>query len=153
DYTSACYLRKSRKRFVTFCQPCATPARYVSPTSDNLSSSACRGRRAAGRCVAGPQTVWAANATPEGWGASREEGRMSMNVGRMTAGRFTLRAGITLALCSLLGLGLFHAGTARAADNAFVRVVHAATADEHVDVFVNNGAQPQLTGFTFSNVT
>jgi hypothetical protein len=71
----------------------------------------------------------------------------------MKVRRFTLRAGMTLALWSLLALGLLNAGTARAADNAFVRVVHAAPADEHVDVFVNNGAQPLLTGFTFSNVT
>jgi hypothetical protein len=71
----------------------------------------------------------------------------------MKIGQFTLRAGTTLALFGLLGLGLLSAGTARAADNAFVRVVHADTVDEHVDVFVNNGAQPLLTGFTFSNVT
>jgi Domain of unknown function (DUF4397) len=69
----------------------------------------------------------------------------------MYVGWFTLRAGMTLALWGLLGL--LNAGTARAAENAFVRVVHAAPADEHVDVFVNNGAQPLLTGFTFSNVT
>jgi hypothetical protein len=76
-------------------------------------------------------------------------------------GQFTLRAGMTLALFSILGIGLglalLHAGTARAAgsaaNNAFVRVVHAAPLDEHVDVFVDNGAQPLLTGFTFSNVT
>ncbi len=72
----------------------------------------------------------------------------------MKIGRFTLRAGMTLALSGLLGLGLVSVGTARAADdNAFVRVVQANTADEHVDVFINHGAQPQLTGFTFSNVT
>jgi Domain of unknown function (DUF4397) len=72
-------------------------------------------------------------------------------------GQFTLRAGITFALWSMLGVGLLNAGTARAAgsaaDNAFVRVVHAAPFDEHVDVFVDNSAQPLLTGFTFSNVT
>jgi len=71
----------------------------------------------------------------------------------MKIGQFTLRAGTTLALWGQLGLGLLSAGTARAADNAFVRVVQADTVDEHVDVFVNNGVQPLLTGFTFSNVT
>jgi hypothetical protein len=73
----------------------------------------------------------------------------------MKFGQFTLRAGMTLVLWGVLGLGLLRANaeTARAADNAFVRVVHAATVDEHVDVFLNNGAQPLLTGFTFSNVT
>jgi Domain of unknown function (DUF4397) len=77
----------------------------------------------------------------------------------MKIGQLTLRARMTLALWGMLGLGLglLNAGTARAAgsaaDNAFVRVVHAAPIDEHVDVFVNNGAQPLLTGFTFGNVT
>src|SRR5215467_12423092 len=71
----------------------------------------------------------------------------------MNIGRFTLRAGMTLGLWGMLGLGLFHAGTARAANNAFVRVVHAAPLDEHVDVFVDDGAQALLNGFTFSNAT
>jgi hypothetical protein len=73
----------------------------------------------------------------------------------MKIGRFTLRAGMTLALWGMLvlGFGLFNAGTARAAGNAFVRLVHAAPINEHVDIFVNNGAQALLTGFTFSNVT
>jgi hypothetical protein len=71
----------------------------------------------------------------------------------MKIGQLTLRAGMTLALCGMLGLGLLNAGTARAADNAFVRVVHAAPIDEHVDVFVDNGAQALLSGFTFGNVT
>jgi hypothetical protein len=79
----------------------------------------------------------------------------------MKNGQLTLRAGITLALWGMLGLGLglglLNAGTARAAgsaaDNAFVRVVHAAPVDEHVDVYVDNGAQALLSGFTFSNVT
>src|SRR5215469_16306885 len=68
---------------------------------------------------------------------------------------------MVLALGSMLALGLLATGTVRAAgrvarsdaSNAFVRVVHAAPFDEHVDVFVNNGAQPLLTGFTFSNVS
>lgn len=67
--------------------------------------------------------------------------------------QLTLRAGMTLALLGMLGLGLLNAGTARAADNAFVRLVQAAPIAEHVDVFVDNGAQALLTGFTFSNVT
>jgi len=71
----------------------------------------------------------------------------------MKIGRLTLRAGMTLGLWGMLGLGLFNAGTARAADNAFVRVVHAAPLDEHVDVFVDNSAKALLNGFTFSNVT
>lgn len=71
----------------------------------------------------------------------------------MKIGQVTLRAGMTLALWGMLGLGLLNAGTARAADNAFVRVVHAAPLDEHVDVFVDNSAQALLSGFTFSNVT
>jgi hypothetical protein len=43
----------------------------------------------------------------------------------MKLGQFTLRAGMVLALWAMLGLGLLHAGTARAADNAFVHFVHA----------------------------
>src|SRR5690349_6258838 len=96
------------------------------------------------------QIARTADATPEGWVASCQGGRILMKFGQ-----FTLRAGMTLVLWGVLGLGLLRANaeTARAADNAFVRVVHAATVDEHVDVFLNNGAQPLLTGFTFSNVT
>jgi hypothetical protein len=71
----------------------------------------------------------------------------------MKIGQFTLRAGMVLALWGMLGFGLLNTGTARAADNAFVRVVHAAPFDEHVDVFVDHGAQPLLSGFTFSNVS
>jgi hypothetical protein len=76
-------------------------------------------------------------------------------------GQLTLRARMTLALWGMLalglGLGLLNTGAAhaapRAASDAFVRVVHAAPVNEHVDVFVDDGSQPLLTGFTFSNVT
>lgn len=75
----------------------------------------------------------------------------------MKIGQLTPRAAMALALWGMLGLGMLNAGTARAAgsaaDNAFVRVVQAAPIAEHVDVFVDNGAQALLTGFTFSNVT
>jgi Domain of unknown function (DUF4397) len=74
----------------------------------------------------------------------------------MKIGQFTLRTGMILALWGMLGLGfgLLNTQTAHAADDAFVRVVHAAPFDEHVDVFVDNQTtQPLLTGFTFSNVS
>lgn len=71
----------------------------------------------------------------------------------MKVGRFALRAAVPFALLAVVALGLFNVRPAQAADNAFVRVVHAAPAAENVDVYVDDGAQPLLSGFTFGTVT
>src|SRR5690349_14698322 len=71
----------------------------------------------------------------------------------MKIGHWFLRAGMALALLTAIGLGIFSAQTARAADNAFVRVAHAAPAAESVDIYVDDGAKALLSGFTFGTVT
>jgi hypothetical protein len=67
----------------------------------------------------------------------------------MRHSRFML--GLVVALALALGATLWSSGTAHAANNAFVRVVHAAPAAPDVDVYVDGSKL--LTSFKFGTVT
>ncbi len=71
----------------------------------------------------------------------------------MKRGQLALCGGMVLALLVGLASAALGAGTAQAADDAFVRVAHAAPAAPNVDVYVDGGSKALLSGFAFGTVT